>query len=368
MKILLLGGTGAMGVPLAESLAHTGHEVFVTSRQRRASGIPNIFYIKGNARDDSFLFDCLKGGSYDAIVDFMHYHVCAFEKRLPLLLDATNHYFFLSSCRVFAPCDRPITESSDRLLDVSTDEDFLKTEEYALSKAKCENLLSQSQSRNWSIIRPYITYNNERFQLSMYEKDVWLRRALSGKSIVFSKEMAEKKTTLTSGADVARVMAYMIQNRAGLGDAINVVGNDSVTWRECLDIYLDVIESKTGKRPGVVWTQKTAQLGKCIGNVYKLRYDRLSDRVFDNSKVVGLCNGLIEFEPIKEGLERCLNYFLDSKRVFKNTSPVLEAFLDKCSGEYTGLSSFPTLKQKFKYLIVRYSPCTTCFYPRRNYW
>lgn len=368
MKILLLGGTGAMGVPLAELLADAGHEVFVTSRQRRMSRTPNICYVQGNARDDLFLTDYLKRERYDAIVDFMHYHIGTFEKRLPLLLNATNHYFFLSSCRVFAPTEKPITESSGRLLDVSTDKHFLATEEYALSKARCENLLFRSQSSNWTIIRPYITYNNERLQLSMYEKDVWLRRALSGKSIVFSKEMAEKTTTLTSGDDVARTIAYMIQNRVGLGEAVNVVGNDSMTWGECLDIYLDVIESKTGERPKVVWTQNTAQLGKCIGNVYKLRYDRLSDRVFDNSKVVELCHGGIEFEPIKYGLSRCLSNFLDTERVFKGSIPILEAYLDRCSGESSGLSSASTLKQKLKYLIVRYIPFITYYYPRQNYW
>ena len=357
-----------MGVPLANLLAEAGHTVYITSRKERKSLSANIKYIQGNARDDSFLFDLLSRRGYDAIVDFMHYHTDVFEQRLSFLLNSTRHYFFLSSCRVFAPNDNRITEDSDRLLDVSEDKGFLSTDEYALAKARCENLLFQARSRNWSIIRPYITYNEERLQLSMYEKGVWLRRALSGKSIVFSEELANKKTTLTSGTDVAKIITNMIQHEVGFGEAFNVVGNDSISWTECLNIYLDIIETETGKRPGVVWTQDTVSLGRIIGNIYKLRFDRLSNRVFDNSKVVESCNGEIEFETIKHGLERCLKLFLNSGYKFNECNPVIEGYLDRCSGEHSRMSSFHSTKSKFQYLLVRYLPFITYFYPRQRYW
>ena len=34
MDILILGGTGAMGVPLVEILKKEGHELYVTSRRK----------------------------------------------------------------------------------------------------------------------------------------------------------------------------------------------------------------------------------------------------------------------------------------------------------------------------------------------
>ena len=78
-----------------------------------------------------------------------------------------------------------ITEKSKRLLDVCTDEEYLKTDEYALTKVRQENILLSSGKKNWTIIRPYITYNVERLQLGVYEKENWLYRALHGRSIVF---------------------------------------------------------------------------------------------------------------------------------------------------------------------------------------
>ncbi len=58
MKILLLGGTGAMGAYLAEILAERGEDVYVTSRSDRTHA--GIHFIKGNAHDTDFLKATLK--------------------------------------------------------------------------------------------------------------------------------------------------------------------------------------------------------------------------------------------------------------------------------------------------------------------
>ena len=67
----------------------------------------------------------------------------------------------------------PITEETPRLLDVCKDADYLKTDEYALAKAREENILFCSGKKKRTIIHPYITYNTERLQLGAIEKDIW---------------------------------------------------------------------------------------------------------------------------------------------------------------------------------------------------
>ena len=49
MEILILGGTGAMGVPLVNLLAKD-HKLFVTTRAKKENR-GNITYIQGNAKD-----------------------------------------------------------------------------------------------------------------------------------------------------------------------------------------------------------------------------------------------------------------------------------------------------------------------------
>ncbi len=67
---------------------------------------------------------------------------------------------------------------SPRLVDVCTDPEYLSIDEYGMAKGREENLLRETGRTNWTIIRPYITYNSNRIQLGVYEKENWLRRAL----------------------------------------------------------------------------------------------------------------------------------------------------------------------------------------------
>lgn len=94
MKILVLGGTGAMGVPLVRKLQHAGYEVYVTTRSERKTE-DGVCYITGDAHEEDFVKRLFVQNRYDVIVDFMVYGSIELEKRLPLLLDSTNHYFFV---------------------------------------------------------------------------------------------------------------------------------------------------------------------------------------------------------------------------------------------------------------------------------
>ena len=177
MRVLVLGGTGAIGSHIVHELANGGCEVVVTSRTHRESRA-SVSYRQGNARELQFVKELLTE-RWDAIVDFMVYTTEEFRERVHLLLESTKQYLFLSSARVFAASKDPLTESSARLKDVIADEEYLLSDEYALSKARQEDLL-KSSGCNWTIIRPYITYDENRLQLGVMEKEGWLYRAMKG--------------------------------------------------------------------------------------------------------------------------------------------------------------------------------------------
>lgn len=356
MKILLLGGTGAMGVPLADMLSQNGCEVYITSRSDRRSAIENVKFIKGNAKDDLYLKSILRGAKFDAIVDFMHYRPNELQSRLNVLLNSTDHYFFLSSSRVYASSPTPLKEESSRLLDVVRDEEYLQTDEYALSKARCENIIKESGYTNWTIIRPYITYFTDRLQLSVFEKETWLFRALQGRSIVFSKDLASKQTMLTSGKDVANVIGKLILGRKGFSETLHPVNCEPMTWGEILNIYCDVIEDTTGKRPKVIMLEDASSYIKMVGNTYKYRYDRLADRIFDSSKVNEVLGESVSYVPTKEGLEQAIKEFIASGAKFKPVNLKLDVLLNRYSKEASNLRDYPGLKQKVKYLICRFTP------------
>lgn len=349
MEILVLGGTGAMGVPLVKLLSKRGDRVYVTSRSKKQN-TKNVTYIHGNAKDNEFL-DKLMKKKYDAIIDFMVYGTEEFGRRVDCLLDHTNQYFFFSSSRCYANSKRAISEDSPRLVDVCKDMDYLVTDEYGLAKGKQENLLFNSKRQNWTIIRPYITYNAYRIQLGVYEKENWLRRALEGKTIVFPEDIASKKTSLTFGPDVAGAVVKLIGNKQAYGQAFHITTDESHTWREILDFYCKEIEKKTGKKPKIKMVKDSTGLQK-VWNPWQIRYDRLYDRFFDNSKIESII-GKYDYKPCFEGLSECLDVFLQNPE-WLSFDVKYEAWCDHQTGEFVPLWQIPGKMNKFKYLKWRF--------------
>lgn len=348
MKVLVLGGTGAIGTHVVRRLSDGGHKVVVTSRTSR-KGEGNITYWQGNAREIAFAKELFQE-HWDAIVDFMVYTTEEFEERVKLILSSTKQYLFLSSARVFASSATPITEDSDRLLDTTTDVEFLSVKEYSLEKAKQENILRENGT-NWTIIRPYITYEAYRLQLGIMEKEDWLYRALKGRSIVVSKEVLSHLTTLTYGNDVADGIVALIGEEKTLAKSFNITDCRSVLWREALEKYAEVLCRVLGKPVKVVETD--CDLGIRYGAKYQLVYDRFYDRVFDNANIVEFMPGK-QFVIWEKGLEDSLLKFVESPS-FRAINWAMEARKDRISGEFTPLGEIQGVKNKVKYLICRFT-------------
>lgn len=349
MKVLLLGGTGAMGVHLAEILSSEGNNVVVTSRSKReAQG--QIEYREGNAKDISFLSILLQE-KWDVIVDFMVYKENEFKERIEKLLNATSQYMFLSSSRVYDNSDEFINEKTTRLLYTCKDKDYLATNEYALLKAREEDILKSAKQKNWTIIRPYITYSEIRLQLGTLEKENWLYRALKGRTIIFSEDIKNHFTTLTYGLDVANVMLSLMNKTEALGEVFHMTCNDAYKWEDVLEIYLEVLEEELGSRPKVIFQDLDEYFSWNPGK-YQIIYDRLYDRRFDNTKINRFTN-TDEFVKPEDGIRKCLKTFLKNPE-FHAINWKSEALKDRITKEKAPLKEISGLKQKIKYLLFRY--------------
>ena len=300
--ILLLGGTGAMGVYLTEILVGMGHRVFVTTRRAHSDGV--VTYLQGNAHDDAFLRDCVERVHPDAIVDFMVYNTEEFRARVPFLLQASGHYLFLSSYRVHDE-EVPLRETSLRLLDACQNETYLQTDEYGLTKARQEDLIraTAKEGQHWTIIRPAITYSKARFQFGVLEADVVCWRALRGLPLTMPREMFDKRTSMTWGRDVASMIARLILNLKAYGEAFLTATAESHTWREVFEVYREALGA----------TLLECSLDDYIrltGSTWQIRYDRMFDRVIDNTKVLA-ATGLTQADlaPLSVALPRELAGF-----------------------------------------------------------
>jgi nucleoside-diphosphate-sugar epimerase len=344
-KVLILGGTGAIGVYLVPELLRKGYEVHVTSRSAQ---LPinmidqSVLHIRGNAQDICFLNDLLGGGRYDCIVDFMVYSTDSFRGRLDLFLNWTGHYIFLSSYRVFADTGmNTVTECSPRLLDVCGDKEYLKTDEYALAKAQQEDLLRESGRHNWTIVRPAITYSKSRFQLCTLEANTVIFRALHHVPVAVPDIMLDKETTMTWAGDVASMIAALALNSTGIGEDFNVCTSEHHSWREVAAIYEKAIGLKT---TGI----SLENYIKIVGGRYQILYDRMFNRIMDNSKILKvIAADRSTITSLEKGLTRELNNIKVNGVTF-TFSPGINGEMDRATQSRLSLKNV-SLKEKAIY-------------------
>lgn len=176
-KVLLIGGGGTLGTYTAQELLKQGHSVDIICLEDKTSDDENIKFHKGKANLD-YLSEFLKNRMYDGIVNFIHYpDIEEYPPVHSLLTVHTKHLIVLSSYRVYADAQHPVTEQAPMLLDVSTDKEFVETEKYAISKAKLEKYLnSECKGQNWTIVRPVISFSKLRFDLVTYYGHDLLRK------------------------------------------------------------------------------------------------------------------------------------------------------------------------------------------------
>lgn len=342
--ILVLGGTGAMGSYLVPILSKK-YSVYVTSRRPKQT-LTNVTYIQGNAHDLLFLKKILNERKYKAIIDFMNYSTNEYKSRYELLLASTEQLFFISSSRVYSQINGRIVESDRRLLDSSADTNFLKSDDYALAKARQEDILKASTKRNWTIIRPYMTYSPYRLDIGMYSKEMWLYRVLKGRTIVFPEDVASKYVTLTNGKNVAEGIASLVGSPSAMGEIYHITQPKAYTWKEIIDTYIKEL-SVNGYNPKVIWT-KTPIVDE--GFIY--HYDRLFDRAFDNSKI----NSFIDvstFIDAKDGIRCCLADFLKNPS-FQHIDWKKQACWDRMTGEFAKKEEFDLYKEYYLYMAFRY--------------
>lgn len=289
---------------------HSDYNITVTSRQSRTSQYENVEYVCGNAREAVFL-DKLLSQSWDVIVDFMNWGYDEFAASHKKLLEAADQYVFLSSSRVYDNLCSPITEAAPRLLDTTTDSEFLSTQRYALRKARQENMLLSSGRNNFTIIRPYKSYSSERLQLGVYEKEQWLYRILNNKPVVIKKDVLDKKTCMTFSADVADAIAGITANSKALGQTYQIASSETLTWREILCIYISVIQKKTSAQPTIVTYDDEPEIDECFEGGYQMKYDVLWDRCFNSARIEKTLGRKINYTPMREGLSACLEEFLE---------------------------------------------------------
>ncbi|MBR6373755.1 MAG: NAD(P)H-binding protein [Victivallales bacterium] len=304
MKILILGATGAMGKYLVPLLAEAGHQITAVALEPIELPYKNVQGITGNILQEPSLRRQILAENYDAIVDFMIYPSWRAPQTLPEMLQTTGHYIYLSTYRIYADEEHPIKETSPRLIDATKNVLLKNSDDYCIFKARGENILRSFERRNWTIIRPAITYSLMRYQLVTLEARLTVGRARAGKAVVLPIQAKEVQGTMSWAGDVAKMIAGLLFNDRAYGETFTVATAEHHSWGEIADYYKDICNLKA------VWVDKEDYIRILDSNPFgtgvrwQLEYDRLFHRIMDNSKILA-ATGMKQDElmPLYKGLE-----------------------------------------------------------------
>ena len=293
-KVLLIAGGGTLGLYTAKELLRLGHAVDIICLDEMTSDNENLRFFKANATVE-YLKELFALNRYDGIVNFIHYN--NYEDYIPyhvLLSRNTDHLIFLSSYRVYADLEHPITENSPQLIDVIKDHQaFIEGDNYGLSKSKAERFLADNPyPKNWTVVRPVISFSDKRLDIILTSANRVVEAARTGEVLRLPIEAKNLTAGLDWAGNSGKLIANLLFKKECIGEAYTISSAQNLKWCEVTDIYTELL--------GVKFEWAPADFPEYF---WHWKYDRAYDRAVDNSKVLKATRlDPDDFTSIREGI------------------------------------------------------------------
>ena len=283
-KVLLIGGGGTLGTYTARELLELGAYVDVLCPEEKVSHNENLTFIRGMGDRDT-LAELFAKTRYDGIVNFIHYPKPDEYKEIhSFLMENTDHLIFLSSYRVYANEQHPITETAPRLYDVIDDPHLRAHETYAISKAICEDfLINEHKGENWTIVRPVISFSSKRLDLLLYSNHEVLEYTAQGKEMPMPETVRDYSAGIDWAGNSGKLIAHLLFKNDAMGEIFTVYSGHGMTWGQVAETYSEITGAQMRWCPekeflDFIYTYKK--------DPWYWRYDRIYNRDIDCSKIL----------------------------------------------------------------------------------
>jgi nucleoside-diphosphate-sugar epimerase len=318
-RILFLGGAGMIGTAAAREAAAQGAEVTIVTRSEpRRPVADGVRQLRGDVRDPEQLRSLVGGERWDAVVNWVGFTPSDLDGHVDLFRDTTSQYVFISTCSVFArPVPTlPITESSPRRQPVFG---------YARDKVACEVFLEEAYRSDdfpLTIVRPFHTY--DRTAIPILSGWTAIERMRAGEGVVVHGD-GTSLWSLTHSSDFARAFVPLLGNQHAVGESVNVVSGDILTWDQ---IHLELAAAAGVRSPRLVHRSSETIATEWPGWGEVLEHDFRHTMLFDTSKLRRLVPDFAPRVSFSAGAREIVEYH-DSTPDARVTSPELAAAFDR---------------------------------------
>lgn len=305
-RVLLIAGGGALGTYVGQELLRLGAEVEVICPEEKVSDHARLTFHQSLATRE-LLEDLFAKKHYDGIVNFLHYSNAEdYKKIYPFLIRNTDHLIFLSSYRVYANEQHPITESAPRLTEVVTDKQFLEEERYAVPKSRCEDFLrTEHTGEAWTIVRPVISSARTRLDLLITSGTKLLSMAEEGKTLLLPKTVKDFRAGVDWAGNSGKLIANLLFKKDALGETFTIYSGHNATWGQVAQIYEQLIGLKVSWCEESEFLENRKEWLSAFPRECMWKYDRAFNRDIDCSKVLRV-TGLSKdsFASLQDGIAR----------------------------------------------------------------
>lgn len=329
MKILFIGGTGRLSSDVAKLALEKNNDVYLLTRgsnNRKKFVDPRYKMIYGNIRDTEECKKKLKDFKFDVIIDFLTFNTEQLENTLDVIKNHYKQYIFISTATVYSK------NNEDEIISENKTIVGNKKWKYAYDKFLCEEKIkeyfSDNEEATYTIVRPYVTYNETRIpypiipQNNMYEYSL-INRIINEKCIPIINN-GDISTTITNSKDFAKAVVGLLNNSSAYGEAFHITSNENVTWENVID-YIGQYYDKDVKKVNFSIDEFSNKYPEYRGI---LEGDKGHSMKFDNSKIKKVVPDFECEVCLKDGIKKCIQFFEDNEE-FKKIDYYWDGKIDK---------------------------------------
>ena len=297
MRVLFLGGAGMIGSACAAEAVAADIDVTIVTRDEPRRKVPGVRELRADVRDGDALAAVLGDDEFDSVVNWVGFTPKDVSGHPGLFSGRTDQYVFISTCSVYGrPVPRlPITESSPRRQPVFG---------YARDKIACELLLEDEYRKGFpvTIARPFHTY--DRATVPLLAGWTAIERMRAGKPVVVQGD-GTSLWCLTHSSDVARALVPLLGNEQAVGESVNVVGGDILTWDQ---IHLTLATAAGVRDPVLRHRSSESITTEVPGWGEVLEHDFRHSMLFDTSKLRTLVPGFAPRVSFAKGARELVDH------------------------------------------------------------
>ena len=361
MNILIIGGTGVLSSAVTAEALRQGIAVTMINRGKRK--IPEgVELIKSDKDDLEYIATQLDGRTFDAVMDYLCFTDSQTERSVQFYTKYTKQYFYISSCAVY---------NTELLAGKMADEDspkVLPIWKYSVDKWASEQKIVkmfEGSDVKYTIIRPCVTYGDTRIPYGispMYGYHWTLAaRILAGKPIITWNE-GKNRCNMTRVEDFAVGVVGLIGNEKAYGEAFNVCGDETPTFREVLDVISQYLHKEviTVDVSSEFYAKEIpSRAGEILGG-------RSIDTINSNAKLKAAVPAFRQTFSLTEGIYKTLDAYksqryqhgidwkfdADTDRTISKWCKIQGIRLDKKSTSIVDYLGNVTIKDRIRYWFV----------------